>query len=75
LQNLVYFGNNRFHIIDDLRIVGTGLLVAIEVLATEFGGFLGLGGRGDWGKVPATIPVMIFSLVYHDLAPGTCAIL
>lgn len=31
---------------------------------------MGLEGAGDWGKVPATIPVIIFSLVYHDLAPG-----
>lgn len=51
-----------------------GLLVVIEILATEFGDWLsglgGVGSGGDWGKVPATIPVMIFSLVYHDLAPG-----
>lgn len=42
----------------------------IEVLAVEFGGWSGLWGSGDWGKVPVTIPVMIFALVYHDLAPG-----
>lgn len=47
-----------------------GLLVAIEVLAVVFGGWSGLEGGGDWGKVPPTIPVIIFSLVYHDLAPG-----
>lgn len=51
-----------------------GLLVVIEILATEYGDWLsglgGGGGGGDWGKVPATIPVMIFALVYHDLAPG-----
>lgn len=47
-----------------------GLLVAIEVLAILFGGWSGFEGNGDWTKVPSTIPVMIFSLVYHDLAPG-----
>ncbi|KAM5556041.1 tyrosine-specific transport protein [Rosa sericea] len=52
-----------------------GLLVAIEVLAVVFGGWSGLQGSGDWGKVPATIPVIIFSLVYHDLAPVLCAYL
>lgn len=52
-----------------------GLLVAIEVLALLFGGWSGFGGNGDWGKVPSTIPVVIFSLVYHDLAPVLCAYL
>ncbi|GLT70124.1 hypothetical protein SLA2020_422210 [Shorea laevis] len=52
-----------------------GLLMAIEALAAAFGGWSGTGGNGDWGKVPATIPVMIFSLVYHDLAPVLCAYL
>lgn len=40
------------------------------MLAVVYGGWSGLGEGGDWGKVPAAIPVMIFSLVYHDLAPG-----
>ncbi|KAL6123864.1 hypothetical protein ACLB2K_076381 [Fragaria x ananassa] len=52
-----------------------GLLVAIEVLAVMFGGWSGPEGSGDWGKVPPTIPVIIFSLVYHDLAPVLCAYL
>ncbi|KAK4578826.1 hypothetical protein RGQ29_028776 [Quercus rubra] len=52
-----------------------GLLLAIEVLAVVSGGWAGLGGSGNWGKVPATIPVIIFSLVYHDLAPVLCAYL
>ncbi|XP_062001221.1 uncharacterized protein LOC133718397 [Rosa rugosa] len=52
-----------------------GLLVAIEVLAVVFGGWSGLQGSGDWGKVPPAIPVIIFSLVYHDLAPVLCAYL
>ncbi|XP_030450826.1 uncharacterized protein LOC115672964 isoform X2 [Syzygium oleosum] len=52
-----------------------GLLLAIEVLAVVLGGWSGFGGSGDWEKVPATIPVMIFSLVYHDAAPVICAYL
>ncbi|KAK7315509.1 hypothetical protein VNO77_34059 [Canavalia gladiata] len=51
------------------------LLLAIEVLAVVFGGWSGIGGIGDWEKVPATIPVIIFSLVFHDLAPFLCAYL
>ncbi|GKE80368.1 tryptophan/tyrosine permease [Tanacetum coccineum] len=53
-----------------LTVSMIGLLVSIEVLAIVFGGWTGFEGNGDWTKVPATIPVMIFSLVYHDLAPG-----
>lgn len=50
-----------------------GLLAAIEVLAVLFGGWSGFeGSGGDWGKVPPTLPVMIFALVYHDLAPVWC---
>ncbi|THG03131.1 hypothetical protein TEA_023268 [Camellia sinensis var. sinensis] len=52
-----------------------GLLLAIEVLAIVFGGWSGLEGDGDWGKVPATVHMIIFSLVYHDLAPIVCAYL
>ncbi|GAB2276753.1 hypothetical protein Dimus_011469 [Dionaea muscipula] len=54
-----------------------GLLVMIEVLAALFGGWPGfdLQGYGDWGQVPVSIPVMIFSLVYHDLLPVVCAYL
>ncbi|XP_019052849.1 PREDICTED: uncharacterized protein LOC104594843 isoform X2 [Nelumbo nucifera] len=52
-----------------------GLLVAIEVLAVLSGGWSGLEASGNWGKVPSTIPVIIFSLVYHDLAPVICAYL
>lgn len=50
--------------------LNSGLLLSIEVLAVVYGGWAGSAGSGDWGKIPATIPVMIFSLVYHDLAPG-----
>ncbi|XP_027346528.1 uncharacterized protein LOC113858208 [Abrus precatorius] len=52
-----------------------GLLLAIEVLAVVFGGWSGVGGISDWEKIPATIPVIIFSLVFHDLAPFLCAYL
>ncbi|CAI0411774.1 unnamed protein product [Linum tenue] len=53
-----------------------GLLLAIEVLCIVFGGWSGMiEGGGDWGKVSDTVPVMIFSLVYHDLAPVLCAYL
>nr|GEX29979.1 tryptophan/tyrosine permease [Tanacetum cinerariifolium] len=58
-----------------LTVSMIGLLVTIEVLAIVFGGWTGFEGNGDWTKVPATIPVMIFSLVYHDLAPVLCAYL
>ncbi|XP_024979800.1 uncharacterized protein LOC112516796 [Cynara cardunculus var. scolymus] len=58
-----------------LTVCMIGLLVAIEVLAIFYGGWAGFEGNGDWTKVPATIPVMIFSLVYHDLAPVLCAYL
>lgn len=44
--------------------------MAIEVLTILYGGWSGDEGSSDWGKVPSTIPVLIFSLVYHDLAPG-----
>ncbi|XP_047337233.1 tyrosine-specific transport system-like [Impatiens glandulifera] len=53
-----------------------GLLVGIEVLAFASGsGLAGFEDGGDWAKVPEAIPVMIFSLVYHDLAPVLCAYL
>ncbi|XP_075496036.1 uncharacterized protein LOC142533230 isoform X3 [Primulina tabacum] len=53
-----------------------GLLIAIEILAVLFGGWSGLdSSSGHWEKVPDTLPVMIFALVYHDLAPvGTSLI-
>lgn len=43
--------------------------MAIEVLAVVFGGWSGVGGISDWTKIPPTIPVIIFSLVFHDLTP------
>ncbi|KAK4366527.1 hypothetical protein RND71_014407 [Anisodus tanguticus] len=36
---------------------------------------IGDEGSSDWGKVPPTIRVLIFSLVYHDPAPVLCAYL
>ncbi|KAL7109344.1 hypothetical protein ACP275_06G170400 [Erythranthe tilingii] len=60
-----------------LTVSMIGLLIAIELVAVHFGGWSGFegGGSGDWGKVPATLPVLIFTLVYHDLAPVLCAYL
>ncbi|KAK4279684.1 hypothetical protein QN277_011423 [Acacia crassicarpa] len=53
-----------------------GLLLAIEVLAFASGGWSGIGGGGsDWAKIPAAMPLIIFSLVYHDIAPVLCAYL
>ncbi|KAH1206681.1 Tyrosine-specific transport protein [Glycine max] len=52
-----------------------GLLLAIEVLAVVFGGWSGVGGISDWTKIPPTIPVIIFSLVFHDLTPFICSYL
>ncbi|KAG8645239.1 hypothetical protein MANES_10G045400v8 [Manihot esculenta] len=58
-----------------LTVSMIGLLLAIEVIAVLFGGWSGLEGNGNWGKIPATVPVIIFSLVYHDLGPVLCAYL
>ncbi|KAK7364622.1 hypothetical protein VNO80_13361 [Phaseolus coccineus] len=52
-----------------------GLLLAIEVLAVVFGGWSGVGGLSDWTKIPPTIPVIIFSLVFHDITPFICTYL
>ncbi|KAA0036459.1 tyrosine-specific transport protein 1-like isoform X2 [Cucumis melo var. makuwa] len=52
-----------------------GLLLGIEVLAVQFGGWSAMDGGGDWRKVPTTIPVIIFALVYHDVIPVLCAYL
>lgn len=48
-----------------------GLLLTIEVSAVAFGGGLSLPANTHWEQVPATLPVIIFTLVYHDIAPGT----
>lgn len=52
-----------------------GFLLAIEVLVVVFGGWSGVGGTSDWTKIPPTIPVIIFSLVFHDIIPFICAYL
>ncbi|XP_010920482.2 uncharacterized protein [Elaeis guineensis] len=53
-----------------------GLLVTIEVVAISFGGgSYPIMEISNWEKVPPTIPVIIFSLVYHDIAPVICAYL
>ncbi|KAF7820130.1 Tyrosine-specific transport protein [Senna tora] len=52
-----------------------GVLLGIEVVAVVFGGWSGVGGGSDWTQVPPAIPVIIFSLVYHDIAPVVCAYL
>ncbi|KAG8390643.1 hypothetical protein BUALT_Bualt01G0105000 [Buddleja alternifolia] len=59
-----------------LTVSMIGLLIAVEVLAIRFGGWSGFRNNdGDWEKVPSTLPVMIFALVYHDLAPVLCSYL
>ncbi|CAA7390431.1 unnamed protein product [Spirodela intermedia] len=51
-----------------------GLLVGLELAA--FGrSWSGLADVANWGQVPSTIPVIIFSLVYHDIAPVICSYL
>ncbi|KAM0881907.1 hypothetical protein ACQ4PT_032631 [Festuca glaucescens] len=52
-----------------------GLLLTIEVSAVALGGGLGLPASTHWEQVPATLPVIIFTLVYHDIAPVICAYL
>uniref|UniRef100_A0ACD5TW42 Uncharacterized protein n=1 Tax=Avena sativa TaxID=4498 RepID=A0ACD5TW42_AVESA len=52
-----------------------GLLLTIEVSAVALGGGLGLPANTHWEQVPATLPVIIFTLVYHDIAPVICAYL
>ncbi|XP_047086120.1 tyrosine-specific transport system-like [Lolium rigidum] len=52
-----------------------GLLLTIEVSAVALGGGLGLPANTHWEQLPATLPVIIFTLVYHDIAPVICAYL
>jgi hypothetical protein len=51
--------------------MATGLLLAIEVSAVAVGGGLSLPPNANWEQVPAALPVIIFTLVFHDMAPGT----
>ncbi|RLN41568.1 tyrosine-specific transport protein-like [Panicum miliaceum] len=55
--------------------IATGLLLAIEVSAVAAGGGLSLPANANWEQVPAALPVIIFTLVFHDMAPVICAYL
>ncbi|KAG8096741.1 hypothetical protein GUJ93_ZPchr0013g34384 [Zizania palustris] len=52
-----------------------GLLLTIEVSAVASGDGLTLPANTNWEQVPATLPVIIFTLVFHDIAPVICAYL
>lgn len=43
----------------------------IEVSAVAIGGGLSLTANANWEQVPSALPVIIFTLVFHDIAPGT----
>ncbi|GJN08440.1 hypothetical protein PR202_ga26356 [Eleusine coracana subsp. coracana] len=58
-----------------LTFVMIGLLLTIEVSAVAFGGGLSLPANSNWEQVPASLPVIIFTLVFHDMAPVICAYL
>uniref|UniRef100_A0A0A9AIP5 Uncharacterized protein n=1 Tax=Arundo donax TaxID=35708 RepID=A0A0A9AIP5_ARUDO len=58
-----------------LTFVMIGLLLTIEVSAVAFGGGLSLPANTNWDQVPAALPVIIFTLVFHDIAPVICAYL
>ncbi|XP_020529298.1 uncharacterized protein LOC18444270 isoform X2 [Amborella trichopoda] len=56
-----------------LTAIMIGLLILIEVSVASFGGWTGVSGNGDWGKIPQAIPVIIFALSFLDLTPVVCA--
>ncbi|XP_031482134.1 uncharacterized protein LOC116252170 isoform X1 [Nymphaea colorata] len=58
-----------------LTILMVGLVILIESTAVNSGGWRGHIDEGDWSRTPETLPVIIFSLVYHDLSPVLCAYL
>ncbi|CAD6202938.1 unnamed protein product [Miscanthus lutarioriparius] len=58
-----------------LTFVMIGLLLMIEVSAVALGGGLSLPANANWEQVPAALPVIIFTLVFHDIAPVICAYL
>ncbi|CAL4938561.1 unnamed protein product [Urochloa decumbens] len=58
-----------------LTFVMIGLLLTIEVSAVALGGGLSLPANANWEHVPAALPVIIFTLVFHDIAPVICAYL
>eukprot|EP01018_Ginkgo_biloba_P031142 Gb_23413 [translate_table: standard] len=51
-----------------------GLFLLIVAVTTLLGEWTGLDHM-NWDMVPQTIPVILFSLVYHDLIPVLCAYL
>ncbi|GLJ52829.1 hypothetical protein SUGI_1125470 [Cryptomeria japonica] len=44
------------------------------IVATFLGGWSGINHM-DWDLLPQTVPVILFSLVYHDIIPVLCAYL
>ncbi|KAF8683553.1 hypothetical protein HU200_044468 [Digitaria exilis] len=58
-----------------LTFVMIGLLLMIEVSAVALGGGLSLPANANWEQVPSALPVIIFTLVFHDIAPVICAYL
>lgn len=53
-----------------LTFVMIGLLALIEATSISFGGGLSVPQVENWDKVPQMVPVIIFTLVFHDIAPG-----
>ncbi|KAJ6819380.1 uncharacterized protein M6B38_402875 [Iris pallida] len=58
-----------------LTVTMIGLLLGIEVLALSFAGGSSAPATSNWEEIPQAIPVIIFSLVFHDIAPVICAYL
>ncbi|KAJ3684471.1 hypothetical protein LUZ61_013635 [Rhynchospora tenuis] len=58
-----------------LTFVMIGLLATIEATSISFGDGLSVSDLSNWDKVPQTLPVIIFTLVFHDIAPVICAYL
>lgn len=53
-----------------LTVVMIGLLAMMEATSISFGDGLSVPQMTNWDKVPQTVPVIIFTLVFHDIAPG-----
>ncbi|XP_078152317.1 uncharacterized protein LOC144547522 isoform X2 [Carex rostrata] len=58
-----------------LTFVMIGLLALIEATSISLGGGLSVPQVENWDKVPQMVPVIIFTLVFHDIAPVICAYL
>nr|CAB3496474.1 unnamed protein product [Digitaria exilis] len=59
---------------------GTGVTDRVNQLLTfvsavALGGGLSLPANANWEQVPSALPVIIFTLVFHDIAPVICAYL